>query len=343
MKRILFLMTFISVMSLISNANEQESIKQAVKKIAAELESKHTGGEVKIAILEFRTKENKLTGFNTFIQDELLLNYRNSKKFKVIDQNDINEMIKKFGWTNDKAKNFADCEEFTNFIFKHLGILPNAIIYGIIADNDETITITANFVRNSVKSTISAVEKFESNAYTDKLLGKKIREKKPDPKPVEPEIIIVPVVVEVEKEVIKEVIVEKEVVVDKPVIKTEPKQYSGLKGKIGNFEIEIISVIHNGDKITIEMTIKDSDYDSYVYSADSRFFDTDGNEFKSDMYQNTFRDRKTMKAIPLKGSITFREGNLGKVNSMQALEITLWKGYNDKIGSLRLHDVAVSK
>ena len=81
------------------------------------MESKHSGAnKIKVAILQFRTKDNKLTKFNDFIQDELSLAYKNSTRFEVIDQNAINDLIQSYGWTNDKARSFEHNEDFGKFI-----------------------------------------------------------------------------------------------------------------------------------------------------------------------------------------------------------------------------------
>ena len=62
--------------------------------------------------------------------------------------------------------------------------MANALIYGQIADNEETITLTAYLIPNGINRNIVSIEKFKSSALTDKLLGKPVREDKVEPKVV---------------------------------------------------------------------------------------------------------------------------------------------------------------
>jgi hypothetical protein len=341
-------------------AQEQEELTAVIQKIAQELETKHAGpNKIKIAILQFRTKDNKLTKFNEFIQDELFQAYRNSKRFEVIDQNAINDMIQSYGWTNDKARNFVHNENFGKYIFDQVGYVANAIIFGTIADNDETITLTTYLVPNGVNRNIMSVEKFNSSPFTDKLLGKPIRERKVEPKVVvvEKEVIVEkPVIVEkivekevivekpviVEKEVIVERVVEKEVIVEKPVVVTKPAVI--LKSKLGDYEFEITSVTFQGNKIVITIIARNNLEDGYIYGLDARFFDTEGNEFNSGIGYNTMRDRKLIKGVPLKAVINFEENKVARVTEMQALELNVYKAFgHDMLGTIRFHNVPVTR
>ncbi len=354
MKKIitLFIVSFFALSGLI--AQEQEDLAIVINKIAKDLEAKHSGAnKIKIAILQFRTKDNKLTKFNDFIQDELYQAYKGSSRFEVIDQNAINDLIQSYGWTNDKARNFDHNENFGKFIFEQLGYVANAIIFGQIADNDETITLTAYLVPNGVNRNIMSVEKFKSTSFTDKLLGKPIRERKTEPQViyVEKEVVVEkPVVVEkvvekeviVEKPVIVEKVIEKEVIVEKPVTVNKPSM--SFKAKIGDYDFEITSVTFTGNKIVITLIAKNDIEDGYIYGIDSRFFDADGNEFNSGMGYNTLRDRKLMKGIPLKGVINFEDNKVSRVSEIQALEINVYKSFgSNMLGSIRFHNVPVTR
>ncbi len=356
MKRILLSLAFLLSVFFVQAQGEEE-LSKIVRQIATELEAKHSGlNKIKVAILEFRTTDNKLTKFNDYLQEELFLAYKNSQRFEIIDQNAINDLIRSFGWDANKARSFEYAESFNKYIFEQIGIVPNAIIYGTITDNDETITITAYIVPNSVKSTnLMSVQKFQSSEYTDKLLGKPVKERKK----AEPQVIVVqkevivekPVIVEKEVVVEKPVIVEKQVVVEKPVVlekevekpaeKPNPS-YPILKGNVGNYQFEITSVSMAGNKIVITMIVRNLSEDGYIYALDARFFDNEGNEFTSATRQNTFRDRKMIQNIPLKGTITFEGSNMKKIRELSALEINLYESYRKIMGTMLFHNVSVT-
>ncbi len=329
----------------VSNAQEQDDLTLAIKNIAKDLESKHSGAnKIKVAILQFRTKDNKLTKFNDFIQDELSLVYKNSIRFEVIDQNAINDLIQSYGWTNDKARSFEHNEDFGKFIFDQLGYVANALIYGQIADNEETITLTAYLIPNGINRNIVSIEKFKSSALTDKLLGKPVREDKVEPKVVyvEKEVIVEKPVI-VEKEVIVEKVVEKEVIVERPVTVTKPVTTT-FKSKIGDYNFEIVSVMFTGNKIAINIIVQNDVEDGYIYGMDARFFDPEGNEFNSGLSFNTLRDRKLIKGIPLRGVINFENKEVARVTEMQALEINVYKSFgSEMLGSMRFYDIPVTK
>ncbi|HOG18893.1 MAG TPA: hypothetical protein PKW37_00425 [Salinivirgaceae bacterium] len=295
----------------ISNAQEQDDLTLAIKKIAKDLENKHSGAnKIKIAILQFRTKDNKLTKFNDFVQEELYSAYKNSARFEVIDQNAINDLIQSYGWTNDKARSFEHNEEFGKFIFEQLGYVANAIIYGQITDNDETITLTAYLVPNGINRNIVSVEKFNSSPFTDKLLGKSIRERNVDPK---------------------------HAYVEKPTTTI-------LKSKIGDYSLEVTSVALTGNKIAVNIIVQNSVEDGYIYGVDARFFDAEGNEFTSGISFNTLRDRKIIKDIPLKGVINFENKEVARVTEMQALEINVYKSFGSEMhGTAHFYNIPVTR
>jgi hypothetical protein len=327
-------------------ATNDNEIKQCLAKIANELEAKHPGSNrIKVAILEFRTSENELTNFNQFIQDELNATYRNSKRFEVIDQNAINRLITTYGWDLNKGNSFHVYSELSELIFKTIGMVPNAFIYGQVNDNDQTITITGYLVPNGISSTnIYSRQTITSSALTDKLLGKPIR--KTEPKP-EPQVVIVekPVIVEKEVVVEKPVYIEKEVVVEKPVYIEKPQpQTSSQKfaDRIGDLEFEMTEVKSMGDRIEITLVVVNSKIDDNIAYMEARFIDMDGNEFNSHSGQNTFRNRSLIEGVPIKGTITFNDANVQRTQNIAVIEIKVYGTGNKHLGSLRFRNVPVT-
>lgn len=329
-------------------AQVQEDLTKIIEKMAAELESKHSGlTKVKVAILQFRTQDNKLTKFNDFMQNELYKAYKNSERFEIIDQNAINDLIQSYGWTNDKARNFKYNNDFGKYIFQELGFIANSMIFGKITDNDQTITISVNLIPNGINKNIYTVETLKSSPFTDNLLGKPTKEhdKQPNVVYVEKEVIIEkPVIVEkvVEKEVIVEKVVEKEVIVEKPVASAKPAAV--YKAGIGDYNFEIISAQFTGNKITIAMQVINEVSEGYIYAIDSRIIDLDGNEYTSGYSNNNLRDRKLMQGTPLKGIINFESSGVAKVFEIETLEINVYKSFGlEKHGTIRFNNIPIDR
>lgn len=327
-------------------ANNEDAIKESIAKIAKELEEKHPGrSKVKVAILQFRTNDNKLTPFNSYIQDELSLNYKDSKRFEVIDQNAMNRVADEFGWNLDMSNEYRQYSDLSEQIFRKIGVVPEVFIYGQINDNIETITLTGYLVPNGLKSTnIYSTQKFPSSAVTDRLLGKPVRKPKPEPKP---EVVVVEKEVIVEKEVPvyieKEVVVEKEVYIEKPEKHPRDNQ-NGFFGTVGDMDFELTEARVVGDKVDVELVVVNNKMDDRIEYMDSRFIDPDGNEFVSRNYSNTFRNRDLIEAVPIRGTITFKGNNIQRTQKMAVIEINVYgTGSRNLLGTLRFRNVPVVK
>lgn len=316
---IIMLMTSFSVVA--TEVNDQ------VTNMAKELEKNSKAySKQKIAILQFRTDKNKLTPFNKFIQDEMVLAYSKSTKFEVIDINATNRIIEDLNWDILKVNDFNFYNKISEQIFKELGIVPSAFIYGQINDNDETITITGYLVPNGLKSSnIQSVVRFESTEQTDKLLGKPVVNRKK----VEPEVVYKEKVVEkevikevpvyVEKEVVKEVpvYVEKEVIKEIPVeVKNEPSEHVKM---LGNLKIEIVSAVFNGSNLVVTFLLTNDVEDQVLPSCWTRFFDQEGNEYKYS--SSTLQYAKLIAGVTAKKTCTFDRDGLSRAKVMKVLEI----------------------
>lgn len=328
---IILLMT--SFLGIASEVNDQ------VTKMAKELEqSSKSYSKKKIAILQFRTDKNKLTPFNKFIQDEMVLAYSKSTKFEVIDVNATNRIVEKLNWDLTKGNSHDDYLKLSEEIFKEIGVVPSAFIYGQINDNNETITITGYLVPNGLKSAnIQSVVRFESTEETDKLLGKPVvKRKQPEPEVIYKDKII-------EKEVIKEVpvYVEKEVIKEVPVyiekevpteVKNEPSEHVKM---LGNIKFEVASAVFNGSNLVVTFLITNDAEDQSLPNCWTRFFDQDGNEFKYS--SSTLPYTELIAGVTAKRTCTFEKPGLSKAKVMKVLEIEV-----GNLGKVQFRNVKIT-
>lgn len=170
--------TLLSVIALLTPPSAvADEVKENIQKMATEFEAKYPGRiKVKIAILQFRTKDNQLTRFNQYLQDEFFSMYKNSPRFEVIDQVSVNRLLESSNWNLENSSSFEKYTELSEQLFRNVGVIPDAFIYGVIEDNIETITISGYIVPNGIMSnSIGSVIKFNSSEVTDQLLGKQVR------------------------------------------------------------------------------------------------------------------------------------------------------------------------
>lgn len=324
-------------------ANNENALKESINKIAQELESKYPGrGKVKVAILQFRTSDNRLLPFNQYVLDELNTIYRSSNRFEVIDQNAMNRIVDGFKWSLEMSNDFRQYSSLSEQIFKSIGQVPEIFIYGQINDRGDNISLTGYLVPNGLKSTnIYSTQVFLSSEVTDKLLGKPIR--KSQPKSQQQTQVVV-----VEKQVVveKPVYIEKEVIVEKPVYIEKPVQQAPqgkFTGKLGDMEFELIQAKNYGNRIEVEMSVVNKTMDDKIGYIESRFIDPDGNEFSSNYTHTTFQRRDLIEGVTIKGIITFKEGAMQRVQNMAVIEISVRGEGNKELGTLRFRGVPVVK
>lgn len=322
MKRIKGFLALIIAITVLPLAAVAMEVNEGIKQMAQELESQSPSRvKIKVAVLQFRTSDNRITRFNQYIQDGLFAAYKGSARFEIIDMNSINRIVEASNWDLEKSLSFKSYTELSELIFKETGIVPDAFIYGQINDNDEYITLSGYLVPNGIKSTnIQSVVRFNSSEQTDKLLGKPVR-KREKPKPDT-------VVVYKEKIVEKPVYVEKEVVKEVPVYiekaKEEPVTPAGeFTAKIGDLEIEITKVQFNGDRIEITVMLTNNKEEQKIANVWPRFFDAEGNEFKEG--HNTIAYSELIAGVPAKRAIYFT-GKVSNVSLIRVLEIELGAG-----------------
>lgn len=297
-----------------AQAQGDAELRAASGRMAQALAEKYPGySRAKVAIMQFRTTDNRLTRFNEYLQDELARAWRGSKRIEVIDQNTMNDLARSFGWTPDKARSYAYNDGFSRFVFEQIGLIPNAIVYGLVADNGDAVTLTAYLLPDGDKSAnIQAVERVAASEQTDRLLGK----------PARPRAAAV-------------------LAIDDKAV--EQPGFESFRATAGGYDFQLTSARLQGEKVNVTLAITNPQQDGYIYAISSRFFDTDGNEYTSAPSQNTLRDRNLLSGVPMKGTIGFGGAGIGKVSAIRALEITVKSSYNDLIGVVRFDNVPLTK
>jgi len=162
------------MISLPAWASQEEQVKQQIERLATELEAKYQGkGKVKVAILQFRTSDNRLTPFNQYLQDELNRIYGSSERFEVIDQNAVNQVLVDFKWSLDMSSDFRQYSNLSESIFLAVREIPEVFIYGHIDDKGDKVRLICYLVPNGLTSTnLYSSQDFSASEFTNRLLGK---------------------------------------------------------------------------------------------------------------------------------------------------------------------------
>ncbi|MDX9771089.1 MAG: hypothetical protein RBT19_12055 [Tenuifilaceae bacterium] len=165
------------LISLPAWANQEEELKQQIERLATELEAKYRGrGKVKVAILQFRTSDNRLTPFNQFMQDELNRIYSSSERFQVIDQKAVNQVLIDFKWSLEMSSDFRQYSNLSESIFMAVREVPEVFIYGQVDDKGGKVRLTCYLVPNGLTSTnLYSSQEFSASELTNHLLGKPYR------------------------------------------------------------------------------------------------------------------------------------------------------------------------
>ena len=281
------LLLLVSIL-LINYTNAQESLlSDHIKSLSNELEANYAGKKtIQVAVLDFRTSDNRITAFNTYLQNAFQSNYKGSVAFRLIDQNNINRLLSNSNWDLDQSNDFTTYASLREDIFSTLGVGADAFIYGQINDNDETITITAYLIPQGVKpSRTHATITFPSSEETDRLLGKPVKQR-PKPRPQRDTVVVVrDRIVEREVRLVDTVVIEREV--ERPVVVRE--KIAEPSDNVINihgyrFELNSIERLHDGSltcKMTVTRTHRDMELTIYRnhWRGSTKLFDSSGAEY----------------------------------------------------------------
>ncbi len=337
MKKI-FILLFISFTTFFATAQDV-FLDQAIANVASQLQtSQRASKKLKLAIIQFRTADDRLSDISQYVQDELQQLFKQGKKFDLIDPMGVSALCKAAGWNLKMRDNLKVYEALSESLFREFNEVPDGFLYGIINDNGSYLTLTTYLVPNSgMVVKFYTTVKFLANEQSDKLLGKPVThfQKKSDP----PVVHSVDTVVKykekvVEKKIIDTVYVEKKVY-DQPM----PEQAATSKGnslstvKVGDLTLELKKVEAVAQKLIFTFLVTNTKEDQKLYQVTARFFDDEGNEY--DRQNNTLRYSSLIGGIPAKVTFSF-EQNAYKVKLIKVLEINI-----DGIGKVQLKDIAV--
>jgi hypothetical protein len=172
--RKLFLV-FIFTTNVILAKTQDTTLSDQFQTLASELESKYSDRPgIKVAILEFRTSEDKTIPLNNFCCQEIAQSLKNSMNFKLMDPIIYANIAKEKPWSIHAANNYEFMDDLGRIFMEKSGDVPVAYIYGIITDNQKSITITAYLSSmgiNEAKAVASIT--IDANEKTNELLGKK--------------------------------------------------------------------------------------------------------------------------------------------------------------------------
>jgi len=289
---------------------QPSAIKEPIKKLSSDLEQKYHGRDgAKIALLEFRTTDDRLLPFNAFIRDEMVLNYQGSSKFELIDPYMAAKIAAGNGWSMKKVSSFPFYEKLGQQFMEKTGYVPDAWIYGQIQDNEESITLTAYLVPtgSTIAKAIAAVS-FPSDEQTDRLLGKPVKNRvKPKP---EPDTIVIEHHIVIEKP-------EPQVPVFEPVPEAEPvADYTGNlpSADYEQFHLQLTSVCFIGEKLHIVFSVTNTgniEKMLYITSYRSRIINNEGDEYQHPgvtlgSSESTHSvNKKMVPGITMKGELIF--------------------------------------
>ncbi len=323
---------------------QASALREPLSALSTDLESRYNGRQgVKVALLEFRTTDDRLLPFNEFIRDEFVLNYQNSKAFKLIDPLMSARLATENGWSMKTVSSFPYYEKLGRQFMERTAYVPDIYLYGQIQDNEESITVTAYMVfTGSTDAKVIAAVSFPSDEQTDRLLKKPIK-KRPKPLPKTDTVVVIkqievqskPDTVYVER-VVKEV--------SEPVEIVSAPPSSLPSADYENFHFQLTEVSFNGEKLHIRFTVENrSELESMFYLTvnPTRIIDQDGNEYlhpeaKLGSATSTYSVNKKLAAgIPMKGELVF--SNVPKKALIKLLEI----GVQDEKISFR--DLPVQK
>ena len=271
------------------NTGAQEvTLSDHIKSLTDELAQTYpTRRPIEVALLDFRTADNRITPFNTYLLDAFHQHYKGSPVFKLFDQNNVNRVLKNSEWDLEKSNDFTTYATLREDIFKTLGLGADAFIYGQINDNNETITITAYLIPQGVKpSRLHATITFPSTEETDRLLGKPVVRRRRPPAQ-DPVVVVRDRVVEREVRVVDTVVIEREVVVERPVeVREKPGQPSGNVVEVPGYRFELNSIerIHDGSilcKLTVTRLTRDIELNIFRsgWRGTTKIFDEAGAEY----------------------------------------------------------------
>lgn len=317
---------------------QETTVKDQLKVLAKQLESKYTGRDgIKIALLQFRTSNDFITRFNDFARDEFVVNYQGSSKFSLIDPIISARVVEAKEWNLQKVNSFPYYDELGQAFMQQAGYVPNGYVYGEIRDNEMSITITAFLVLSgSTDAKAVAAVTFDSNEQTDYLLGKPVKKRAKPQAAVVQEQVVQPVQPVVQPQVQPQQ-PQPQVVPQTTAVELPSADYD-------DFKIKITEVKLLGSNMIINFLATNNanlDKDLTIVGTPTRFFDSNGNEYVNEekalgSSTGTYNAYlKLIPGIPVKGQLNF--SNVPPDADIKMIEI----GINE--GKISFRDLPVKR
>ena len=311
-------------------------LDQAIAEIGTQLQSSQRAVRtLKLAVMHFRTADNRLTDINQYIQDELQQQFKPMNRFSLIDPLGVNIRCKAAGWNLDMRDNIHVYQVISESLFKEFNEVPDGFLYGVINDNDNYLTLTAYLVPNTGNlSKYYSTIKFMADEQSDKLLGKPVTHirKRAEVPVIKKDTVVVYKEKVVENRIVDTVYVEKKGAVA-PKIETAPSNVSSKTVRVGDITLEMKNVEVVGQDLIFTFMVTNTKMDDNVGWVSSRFFDDNGNEYNRG--ENTMGHVNLIENIPAKVTFTFGD-NAYKVKSIKVLEIVV-----NQTGNVQIKDIIV--
>jgi hypothetical protein len=303
--------------------SQTSALREPLKELSSDLELRYKGRPgIKIALLEFRTSDDRLLPFNAFIRDEFVLNYQKSTEFKLIDPFMSAKVATDNAWSMKTVSSFPYYEKLGRQFMEKTGYVPDAYIYGQIQDNQESITITAYMVfTGSTDAKVIYAISFPSDEQTDRLLGKPVKIR-PKVKPA-PDTVYVEKRIEVKSDpdtvyVERLIVVEPEVEIA-PQAEPEPAiiPSDGLPAAdYEQFHFQLTEIRYIGDKLYIRFTVVNNnniENELYIGAPATRIITNEGDEYLrpevslGSAQSNYSVNKKLVSGIPMKAELVFSQ------------------------------------
>jgi TolB-like protein len=285
----------------------QETLDQRVTNLSQQIAEQMTENKkTTIAVVEFSDLQGNITDFGRFLAEELITRLYQTKKFKVIERQQLNKVIaeQKLSLTGIIEPNSA------KKLGKLLGV--DAVAAGTITDLAQSLRVNARLISTETGEifAVAATEIFKDESVTKLMKG--IGTSPPDKKPESSDIAT--------------------------------SDTEAHKVETNNFTFELKEVKMSGTTVTCDLTITNNDNNQDrnlvlhlkdgLSGRQSRIFDEFGNEYSATYVQLGNKERRgaigdvtntLVSGIPTKVKISFEKVSV-KANKITLLEISCQLG-----------------
>jgi TolB-like protein len=166
-KTVILLLIFLWSVFATSSAEAQDTLDQRLDSLARQIASNLTENQKHtIAVIEFVDLKGNVTDFGRFLSEELITRLHQTKKFKVIERQQLNRMIAEQKLSLTGMVDPASAQE----LGRVLGV--DSIVFGSISDLVKTLKINARLISAETGEVFdTAVIEILKDAAVTNLLG----------------------------------------------------------------------------------------------------------------------------------------------------------------------------